>query len=367
VAKPKDTLNAYDPVCVFIQKRALRAGAQVSLSRIVTSEEAHALKPFILLADDGWLSSFFQENNIPCIVSPWPSPRSLGARLGSLKRFAHKFVQQLAEQGLIINTVVANDHQECLLAHAIAKAASKPKTIAILRSSNMSQRDFYKYRCADCDTLFTRGDALTTNVSRWSQHEASNMLGSFTDRDFFPLKEHTPSFPKKILIAGSEIPAKGFADIFDALTIISQKEPEFPVSEFTFTGKQTDALTSAIPAESPHTFTFAGRVANFPSFARQFDLAIHPSRQESFGMAPLELMLAGLPTMISITGIVSSLPLSYPWTFPPNSPEHLANCLIILWKDWSNYPFDSDGIQQFIRKKYHISQTTLALKQAILS
>ncbi len=357
-------LDAKDHV-IFVQNRARRAGAQVSLSRLLSQPQIQASNPFVLLGSDGWLSSHLTKKTIPHLVKPWPSPRSLGSRMGGLSRYAKHTILELRQSDINPRVIVANDHQECLLALALSRAAGDIPVVGILRSAAMAERDFAKYQCNKCSALFARGQELSAKAHNWSGREVSCMLGSFTEDDLSPALPSMESFPGKILVAGSEIPGKGFADIIEAIKIVEQKEPDFPTTEFVFTGKQSESLSKLTPPGSSHSFTFVGRVEDFQTFARQFSLAIHPSRAETFGMAPLELILAGVPTMASTTGIIKSLPLSPPWIFPPKSPESLAKQLIELWKEWPNHTYDIPLLQQFILEHYHISKTAQALSESL--
>jgi glycosyltransferase involved in cell wall biosynthesis len=350
---------------LFVQNRAKRAGAQVSLSKIAASAEIRPLNPFVLLGSVGWLSSFFGEERIPHMIQPWPSPRSLSARVGGLAKFGKSTISQLHASGAAPTAIVANDHQECLTALALSKACGGIPVAVILRTPGMSQSDFDKYQCGKCNFIFARGETLTRRAQAWSGKEVSCMLGSFTDDDFFDPLPSCSSFPQKILIAGSEEPRKGFSDFLEALKIIESAEPNFPAIEYVFTGEKSEELSQLITQDFRSSFTFAGRVNNFQTFARQFHLAIHPSRSESFGMAPLELLLAGVPTMISRTGITDALPLSSPWVFNPMSPPELAHHLTQIWKQWPKLQLDIPSIQEHLRNHYHISQTTELLADTI--
>lgn len=352
---------------LFVQNRAKRAGAQVSLSRIVTSPEIKQLKPFVLLGCSDWLDTFLKEEAIPHTVQPWKSPRSLSARMGGLAKYARSTISQLNADGIRPSAIVANDHQECLTALALAKASGGIPVVAILRTPGMTESDFKKYHCGQCSFIFARGESLTQRAKTWFGQEVACMLGSFTDNDFHGPRPSCASFPQKILIAGSEEPRKGFSDFIETLRIIEAMEPDFPALDCVFTGEQTDELSQLITSDFRSSFTFAGRVNDFPTFARQFHLAIHPSRSESFGMAPLELLLAGVPTMISLTGITNALPLPTQWTFEPKNPNELASHLTQLWKQWPNLQLDISGIQEHLHKHYHISQTTEILAQQIVN
>lgn len=350
---------------LFVQNRAKRAGAQVSLSRIVSSPEIQALNPVVLLGRSEWLDTFLQEQAIPHTVQPWKSPRSLSARMGGLAKFARSTISEFRSKGIAPTAIVANDHQECLTALALSKAAGGVPVVVILRTPGMTQRDFEKYHCGQCDFIFARGEALTRRAETWTGKEVACMLGSFSESDFHAPLPACPAFPQKLLIAGSEEPRKGFSDFLEALKIIESSEPNFPALECVLTGESSEELSQHIAQGFRSTFTFVGRVNDFQTFARQFQLAIHPSRSESFGMAPLELLLAGVPTMISETGITSALPLPSPWTFAPQCPSELAHNLTQIWKEWPELQLDLVDIQAHLRKHYHISQTTELLADTI--
>jgi len=348
---------------LFIQNRARRAGAQVSLSRIVTSDEIRSLHPYALLGNDGWLNTYLDEQSIPHSIQSWPSPRSLSSKLGKLSQFARRFIADLNHQNISPRAIIANDHQETLLAlalaRALAKTSGKPAVATILRTPGMSRRDFEKYHCNHCNHIFARGEDLTARVKKWSGRDITCMLGSFTDADFHPPQAKPSEFPTQILIAGSEEPRKGFADFLEALFFIEQSEPDFQALECVFTGEKPTDAQSATILQSPFRsqFYFEGRVDQFVNFAKNFNLAIHPSRSESFGMAPLELILAGVPTLVSTTGIIEKLNISQAWQFQPQNPTELAAKITALWKNWSQTDPETQLIQAHIREHYHISQT----------
>lgn len=354
---------------LFVQNRPKRAGAQTSLERIVTSEAILPLNPAVLVASSGWLDSALEEKKISYLVSPWPSPRSLRARLGGLSSFAQQTVQQLAADGIFPSAIVANDHQESLLALALAKAANNIPVISILRTPGMSQRDFEKYGCHHSSAIFARGRQLAERVEQWWGRPVGCMEGSFCDHECYPPKATPNTFPTKILIAGSEEPRKGFTDFIEALAIIEKEQANFPALECVFTGDRPsgEAVEKLLNHPFRSQLVFKGRINKFIDFARDFSLAIHPSRSESFGMAPLELILAGIPTMVSRTGVIDQLHLPNNWCFKPESPEELAERIIDLWKSWPDTGMDIPAQQTKLLANYHISRTTEQIASVVLN
>lgn len=345
---------------LFIQNRPKRAGAQTSLERIVCSEAISHLKPAVLLASSGWLDIALTEKRIPCMIAPWPSPRSVRARLGGLSAFARQTIETLAADGIRPAVIVANDHQECLPALALAKAAGNIPVITILRTPGMDQKDFEKYQCGKSIAIFARGRQLSERATQWWGRPVNCMEGSFCDHELHPPVATPSSFPTKILIAGSEEQRKGFADFIEALSIIEDEHPDFPALECVFTGdKPSDENTEKLLHKTFRSqFTFKGRINAFVNFSRDFPLAIHPSRSESFGMAPLELLLAGVPTMASRTGVIDQLQLPDDWCFDPESPRDMAQRIVKLWQCWPETGLDLRATQIKLLKDYHISHTT---------
>ena len=346
---------------LFVQERSRRAGAQVSLSRLVTQSSLRELRPHVLLGSTGWLSQYLDEASVPNSIAPWPSPRSLKARLGGIDRFARQTVNTLKAGGITPRAIIANDHQECLPALALARAAGGVPVIAILRTPGMTRRDFEKYQCAECDHLFARGHDLSERANQWSDAGISCMLGSVSEEDRLVAPEVSPSFPTRVLVVGSEEPRKGFQDFLEALRIAETTESGFPALEVVFTCEKAGDPELLTRSGFRSRFEFAGRVEGFRDFAKDFQFAIHPSRAETFGMAPFELILAGVPTMLSCTGEASSLPVEEPWIFPPESPRTLAEHLIRLWKNWSDTRPDMPMLQNRILEAYPVSASANAL------
>lgn len=328
---------------LFVQRRATRAGAQTSLFRIVKNSSCRSL---ILCAERGWLVEALPGT----IVSTWPSPRSWPARLGGLTRFARRTSPHLRGLG----AVVANDHQECPVALALAKRLALP-CLAILRTPGMSHRDFSKYQCDRCDHLFAVGEELLEKVSHWATAPSSLFVEGFLKDEFLPVPAARPRFPSRILVAGSEEPRKGFQDFLTALELLRRNHPKFALEEVVFTGQPPAA---AVPRLDCH-LEFAGRISDFIPFARQFDFAVHPSRHETFGLAPLELIISGVPTLATATGCLDESLLPPSWLVPPASPPDLARALLDWQKHWPDRRARLPGTVDTIRERYDL-ETTLA-------
>lgn len=353
---------------LFIQKRASRAGAQTSLARLVTSDAVKQLNPLVLLSEEGWLSNYLKEHSIPSAINPWPSSRSLLGRIGGVSFFAKKIAHELRSRGLKLGMIVANDHQECILANRLSFYLGQIPVAAILRTPGMSGADFVKYECVKSSALFAVGHELQNKSQNWFQKEVLLYEEGFYDQEFLPPKTSSSQFPAKILCIGSSIPRKGFIDFIEAIELFEKLEPSF---------KGMNCVLTGDPIEIPNRdsikskFEFVGRIDNLIDFARGFDLAIHPSRHESFGLAPLELIIAGIPTLVSRTGVIESLGISDKWCFEPNNPLAIAQALRALFLKWdiSANEISANEInlqQETIRKKHNLNTTSKKFANKIL-
>ena len=326
---------------LFIQRRPKRAGAQTSLFRLA-SVSRH--KNIILCSEEGWLTTA-----LPNIIAhKWPSARSLAGRMGGLKRAAMKINREV--QAAI---VIANDHQECPIALEIAKEANIP-SIGVLRTPGMSQRDFEKYHCSSCDHNFVVGEELSNKVRQWSGTPSSLFQEGFLENEFSSEHQASSAFPEEILIAGSSEPRKGFSDLLDAIRILESRHAEFPIKKITLTG---EPLEEAIP-DLRCQLDFVGRVDDFIAFAKKFQFAVHPSRSETFGLAPLELIIAGIPTLCSETGCANSGLLPSSWLTNPSSPEDLASSLEDWINNWSTHQKKLPEVIETIHRQFAIDSTS---------
>ena len=330
------------PDILYVQRRPRRAGAQTSLFRLISSSPHSS---HVLTSSKGWLSDALEKVS----VREWPSPRSLRGRLGGLRSFAKNFAKEIKPPGI----VVANDHHECLLALALANVFSVP-CVAILRTPGMSQHDFQKHHCADCAHLFVVGNELNERVGQWSDTSHSLFMEGFLEEEFAAERPAPSSCPSEILIAGSEEPRKGFPDFLKALEILEKSHPDLPITKVALTGQTPDGDIPKLRCQ----LDFVGRVNDFIPFAQGFDFAIHPSRSETFGLAPLELIIAGIPTLCTRTGIAGDDLLPSSWLTPPSSPQEMATALLDWIHHWQDRRKELKSVEEAIHSRFAICRTS---------
>lgn len=345
---------------LFLQNRPIRAGAQTSLARLVDSAPIRPLDPVVLLNSDGWLSDQLCRQGTPYCVFPFKSPRSLSTRIFGLSTWAKSAAAALGETRSQIRCIVANDHQECPLGLALAKTLGGLPVLSILRSPGMSKRDFEKYSCDASQAVMVEGRELQVRVKRWTSKSVSLFEEGFEEAEFQSAKTLPTSCPRRVLLIGSEAPRKGFTDFIEALQILEHRRPDFPGWTCDLTSAHTEAIDALLAKPTRSKFHFLGRIEGFSSRVREYDFAIHPSRAETFGMAPIEAILAGTPTLLSTTGVAAELSLPWSWTFPPGKITSLSEHLEFIWEYWP--PIDIPAIQAEIRARFHINHTASAVR-----
>ena len=334
---------------LFIQKRVNKGGAQHALYRLATQLARRDHEIVVLSAESGWLSE--QLRQIPGVTSlqlPFPSARSWTGRLYRMRGWRHAVEHLLAEKSFVPQILHANEYLEAPYLIQLRKLWPGIPTLIHLRNAHMSEKDYRKYGCDNAD--------LRLLVSRSLQKQCLPFLDAPNAilHDFIDDSElHTPhpptsEFPHRILVLGNPHPAKGWDLLLEALA----RWPESPIRELHFTGQPEPTRLRHLQRIAPKglKMVFHPFVENLGLFARSFPLAVSPSLAESFGLANLETLAAGIPLLSSSTGLMPEL-LDEPWLFEPEVDDllkHLKN----LQRFWHTLDPDLDKIHETIRREF---------------
>ena len=329
------------------------------MARMMRSSLVKELRPAVLMGSRGWLQDHLKNLGIPVVESHFPRLRRLHTQLVGLGGFGKTTRRLLSEEGIHPRTIVANDHSECPLALELSRYYGGVPVVGILRTPGMTRRDFEKFRCEGCDCLLVVGEELRTKAQVWTDKPLNLFEEGFAGEELHQPLPWQAEFPERLLVIGSEKPRKGFTDFIHALDLLEKKYPDFPALKCDFTGGMPDDVPLMNKPRRAH-FRFLGRVNEYVQLVRKYPLAVHPSRAETFGMAPLEAILAGVPTLLSITGAVDQLDIPGIWKFPPSQPEQIAARLEALWLDWPKDGTDLKNLQRGIMERFHIDQTVAA-------
>ncbi len=181
---------------------------------------------------------------------------------------------------------------------------------------------------------------------------------------FSPLKPKPVRPPGRVLVIGSPLAWKGWADLTEALYLL-ERTGALPPMHFDFTGVRPDPGENDLKLDrfAVATCGFLGRVEAFRDLVRSYDLVINPSRMETFGMAAIEVLAAGVPLLSSRTGVIEQVQEQSDMLFSPAQPAELAAALRKLVESWADLDFGVATAQVNIRRSLLIDHAAARLNE----
>lgn len=349
-------------VILFIQRRCGKSGAPSALARLMGHPTLQPFRPVLLTSTTGWLTEECRRRNVSFMSVSFPGSRSPWARLMGNRLFAKSVRHALIKAGFRPLVVIGNDHLEGLLSLAVSRDWNA-RPMIFLRSSETTRRDFFKYHCHQFDRVYAVGDELYQRATSWSTVGRVTLLhDGLDDSDFLPPKPKAPAFPTQWLVAGSPKHDKGWQDFAAALDIL-ETDPSFPALDLDFTGRAPDSPETDMHLGKTRRsrFHFIGHQENFRELLRQYNLVVHPAREESFGLAMIETLAAGVAMISSRAGVIEQIQADSRLLFPPCNPSAQAEVLRRLWRDWSGIDFHLEECQARIRARFSLNQIAAKL------
>jgi glycosyltransferase involved in cell wall biosynthesis len=344
---------------LFVQNHTHRAGAQTCLARLLRHKAAGTWSPVLLCAPGGWLPAECARFGIAVIEQKFPSSRSLTGRLFGNAAFVRRVARKLDALSLRPAIVHANDHIEGLLGLRLASRLGARSAI-FLRSSEMSAQDYLKYQCGNYDAVIAVGEDLQRSAQSWDTGKKISLIhDGIGDDEFLDVKAKPSTAPSRILVIGNAGEAKGWGDLTDALAILDAENVSLPA--FDFTGDATAKAYNSMLQKLRTECRFLGRIDGFRDRVRGYDLVINPSRNESFGMAAIEVLAAGVPLLSTRTGVIEQVIGQPDILFPPSLPEHLAATLKHVLQHWGEIDLGVEQSQAKIRERFLIDKTVTEL------
>ncbi len=326
---------------LYIQRKDTPGGAQQALKRVLNSRYLSAHR--IVLVTEGKNSFFPEKENITVLRVNFPSSRSLLARVYKNRAWARKVAQIIRNLEFTPDIVHANEYIESLLSLELSRLLKATNVIS-LRSALMTKNDFFKYRCHLGDTLITVSQQMKNDIGNYYGGKLEIVEEFLYESEFFPDKEDLKSFPSKILVIGNPSFNKGWDIAMEAIEKLNTKFPN-AVKELGFTGKiKNKRALRGIKIVHEEKF------ANLAKGVREYDMVISPSRSESFGLANLETIAAGVPLLASKKGVVAEF-MPKEWLFEPNS-EELYNRLVFMYENRKKLKFPHEKLKEVIRTRF---------------
>ncbi|MDP2689485.1 MAG: glycosyltransferase family 4 protein, partial [Deltaproteobacteria bacterium] len=288
---------------LFIQKRAKKAGAQVCLAQTVRALKGSGVEAKAMLGESGWLADRLAEMDALAGIAPFPSfrsPLSKWIRSGPFK----KAVDRVWDESGPFHIVHANDTWEGLVAEWVAKRWGIP-WIAHLRIATLNQPHYTKYHCQKADAIIAVSPSVYAMVEKWPHNILEYVPEGITEESFSTPRRSEKSFPETIGVIGHGGEVKGWLDLAAAFAKVEKSGGSLP-EKIVFYGQADEGAVKKIRRASPGaiTMSFEGHVDDLAERLRGFDIVVAPSRMESFGMAVLETIAAGVPLLASRTGIL---------------------------------------------------------------
>jgi glycosyltransferase involved in cell wall biosynthesis len=337
----------------------------------LAQEKVRTWRPIVLCSEIGWLTQECERLAIPCIVTPFPRSRSFIGRVYQISAFVREVCSKLEAASILPTIIHANDHWEGILGIRLASSLHARSAI-FLRTSRLTEQQYYKYRCNEFDVIAAIGEQLRAKTQSWDAgNEIKLIFDGIGQDEFCPPKPKPLQRPTRILAIGAKRASKGWADLVAALGILEKNNGTRP-DIVDFTGELPSREENDIKREhlTATTCNFLGHVDRFRELVLRYDLVINPSRTDSFGMAAVEVLAAGVPLLSSRTGVLGEIIDKEYMLFPPSQPEALASAIANILDHWGDLDFGVKGAQENIRARFmacHSADMVDALYKSLAS
>lgn len=174
----------------------------------------------------------------------------------------------------------------------------------------------------------------------------------------------------RILTHGIIIPRRRIEDIIDAIAIIEGKVKRriiLTISGGSEDGKYLSLLKDKAGKISSEVI-FRGEVddSELANLYRQCDIFVWAANPQTWGLAPLEAMSFGKPTIVSEgSGVSEVLNKEIAMLVPPNSPLELSQCLAELINDMERGREMGKGASKFVAENLTFINTAETMRSLL--
>ncbi len=115
-------------------------------------------------------------------------------------------------------------------------------------------------------------------------------------------------------------------------------------------------------------FNFLGHTEDFVNLVRGFQLVVNPSRQETFGMAAVEVVASGVPLLTTRVGVMEKFIKDVRFLSDPSDPSDLSEKLLKILMYWEGFNMCAAVAcsQNDIQAQFNINDTVEKIKKKYL-
>ena len=196
---------------------------------------------------------------------------------------------------------------------------------------------------------------------------ARHVLHNYINDSFFQAPKAKPSLSGglKMVAVGNISPPKNYGYLLSVFECLRKHSVTLDIYG---EGAQRPILEKQAQ-DKGLSINFKGSQTNLHQLLPQYDLYIMPSLHEGFGMAPLEAMACGLPTLLSDIPALREISEGNALFFDPNEPKQLADLIIQILEGKHNLTkLSQKGItqaQKIGKKEVHTKHLLQIYEQAI--
>lgn len=347
---------------LFIQKRANKAGAQVCLVKTLEALKKLNIHARVLMGEEGWLTQRLRDLEVLGGVAAFPAFRAPLSRWLKIREFSRLVHEVWVGYGPF-DIIHANDIWDSLLAQWLALKQNRPWLVHL--RTKVTESHYYKYHCNQAHGVVAVSPFIRDLVEKWDHRVLEYIPDGLNEEEFRPVVERQCPAPREIGVIGHGGQVKGWDIFARAMQRVAAAGGALP-ARVVFIGEINPKSQKDLAAQLPAAMesVFVGRIEGFAEEVHILDLIVAPSRQESFGMAMVETIAAGVPLLASRTGIMPYLlGDDSPWTFAPGDPESLAQAWLHLPALWPGRNEAMRDWQEKLRREFMVDRAARQLGQ----
>ena len=336
---------------LILQKNTNKAGAQHALFRILSSAEFRKHDIVVICSTEGWLTHKLQELDVTNIIKKYPSIKSITGKLFRIYNWTNKISKKLKSIQFYPDIILSNNHIEFPYALKIQKKFNKSKTMIYFRDSYIKKHDFKKFQCEKANIKITVSQSMKDMLNYCN--DLIIIQDGLLEKEFYPTIAKKIFSPKQILLVGAPTFIKGWDIFFQVIKNIYRDNNIIISEKIVCTGipnkEQFNKYNLTTHEIKKFNIVFSKKFENLAYEARKYDLAIFPSRKESFGLSQLEIIAAGVPLLSSKTGIIEDVIKQADFLFEVDSTKSLETKILNLYNNWKDINFNFEQSQNYIK------------------